>query len=47
MIETYAAAYLDQLRAFDAGEGDAIRLTLDNTDGVLHPCSRRRASRRG
>jgi uncharacterized protein (DUF2252 family) len=37
MIRTYASAYLDQVRAFHTGDRDEeFRLTLDNTDGVLH-----------
>jgi uncharacterized protein (DUF2252 family) len=37
MIETYARAYLHQVRAFTAGDRDAeFSLTLDNTDGALH-----------
>ena len=37
MIATYAGAYLDQVRAFATGDRDRdFRLTLDNTDGVLH-----------
>jgi uncharacterized protein (DUF2252 family) len=37
MIATYAEAYLDRVRAFATGERDSeFRLTLDNTDGVLH-----------
>lgn len=36
MIETYASAYLDQVRAFHEGDkDDEFRLTLENTDGVL------------
>jgi uncharacterized protein (DUF2252 family) len=37
MIATYAGAYVDRVRAFATGERDReFRLTLDNTDGVLH-----------
>jgi uncharacterized protein (DUF2252 family) len=37
MIETYGRAYLEQVRAFSTGDRDReYRLTLDNTDGVLH-----------
>jgi uncharacterized protein (DUF2252 family) len=37
MITTYADAYLDQVRAFAGGDRDEeYRLTLHNTDGVLH-----------
>jgi uncharacterized protein (DUF2252 family) len=37
MIETYGRAYVDQVRAFNTGERDEeFRLTLENTDGVLH-----------
>jgi uncharacterized protein (DUF2252 family) len=37
MIETYGRAYLDQVRAFATGDRDReYRLTLDNTEGVLH-----------
>jgi uncharacterized protein (DUF2252 family) len=37
MIEVYARAYLDQVGAFATGDRDSeIRLTLDNTEGVLH-----------
>jgi uncharacterized protein (DUF2252 family) len=37
MIETYGRAYLEQVRAFSTGDRDSeYRLTLDNTDGVLH-----------
>jgi uncharacterized protein (DUF2252 family) len=37
MIETYARAYLGQVRAFHTGDkDDEFRLTLDNTDGALH-----------
>jgi len=36
MIETYARSYLDQVRAFHAGDRDAqFSLTLENTDGAL------------
>jgi uncharacterized protein (DUF2252 family) len=37
MIARYARAYLAQVRAFATGDKDRdFRLTLDNTDGVLH-----------
>ena len=37
MIREYADAYLDQVRAFSTGDKDSeFRLTLENTDGVLH-----------
>ena len=37
MIETYGRAYLEQVRAFAGGDRDSeYRLTLENTDGVLH-----------
>ena len=37
MIRAYADAYLDQVRAFSTGDRDSdFRLTLENTDGVLH-----------
>jgi uncharacterized protein (DUF2252 family) len=37
MIETYAHAYLGQVRAFNSGDRDAeFSLTLENTDGALH-----------
>jgi uncharacterized protein (DUF2252 family) len=37
MITVYGRSYLDQVRAFATGERDSeFRLTLDNTDGVLH-----------
>src|SRR5687768_4160554 len=37
MIGTYAGSYLDQVRAFATGDRDRdFRLTLDNTEGVLH-----------
>jgi len=37
MIDTYARAYLDQVRAFHTGERDEeFRLTLETTEGVLH-----------
>jgi uncharacterized protein (DUF2252 family) len=37
MIETYAGAYLEQVRAFHTGgRDDEFRLTLENTDGVVH-----------
>jgi uncharacterized protein (DUF2252 family) len=37
MISTYASAYVDQVRAFATGDRDSeFRLTLENTDGVLH-----------
>jgi uncharacterized protein (DUF2252 family) len=37
MTVTYARAYLEQVRAFHTGDrDDEFRLTLDNTDGVLH-----------
>ncbi len=37
MIRTYAEAYLDQVRAFSTGDKDTeFRLTLENTEGVLH-----------
>jgi uncharacterized protein (DUF2252 family) len=37
MIQTYAEAYLDQVRAFATGDKDTeFRLTLENTEGVLH-----------
>jgi uncharacterized protein (DUF2252 family) len=37
MIGTYARAYLEQVRAFAEGDRDSeYRLTLDNTEGVLH-----------
>jgi uncharacterized protein (DUF2252 family) len=37
LIETYAKAYTDQVGTFHHGEHDEeFRLTLDNTDGVLH-----------
>jgi uncharacterized protein (DUF2252 family) len=37
MVETYARAYLDQVRTF-AGEGrdEEFRLTLENTEGAVH-----------
>ena len=36
MIETYANAYLEQVRAFHTGDRDEeFRLTLDNTEGAL------------
>jgi uncharacterized protein (DUF2252 family) len=37
MIATYARAYAEQVRAFATGDRDSeYRLTLDNTEGVLH-----------
>jgi uncharacterized protein (DUF2252 family) len=37
MIGTYARAYLEQVRAFAEGDRDSeYRLTLENTEGVLH-----------
>jgi uncharacterized protein (DUF2252 family) len=37
MISTYAGAYADQVRAFNTGDRDnEFRLTLENTEGVLH-----------
>ena len=37
MIETYGRAYAEQVRGFAAGDKDSeYRLTLENTDGVLH-----------
>ena len=37
MISTYARAYASQVRAFATGDRDSeFRLTLENTDGVLH-----------
>jgi uncharacterized protein (DUF2252 family) len=37
MIRTYAEAYLEQVRAFATGDKDSeFRLTLENTEGVLH-----------
>ncbi len=37
MIDTYAHGYLEQVRAFHTGDrDDHFRLTLENTDGVLH-----------
>jgi uncharacterized protein (DUF2252 family) len=37
MIATYAGAYLEQVRAFASGDRDSeFRLTLENTEGVLH-----------
>jgi uncharacterized protein (DUF2252 family) len=37
MIECYARAYVDQVRAFATGDRDReFRLTLENTEGVLH-----------
>jgi uncharacterized protein (DUF2252 family) len=37
MITTYSGAYLEQVRAFAGGDrDDDYRLTLHNTDGVLH-----------
>jgi uncharacterized protein (DUF2252 family) len=37
MVTTYARAYLEQVRAFAGGDRDEeYRLTLHNTDGVLH-----------
>ena len=37
MIETYAGAYLEQVRAFHEGDKDEeFRLTLENTEGALH-----------
>ena len=37
MIGTYAGSYLDQVRAFATGDRDSeFRLTLENTEGVLH-----------
>jgi len=37
MIGTYATAYVEQVRAFATGDRDReYRLTLDNTEGVLH-----------
>jgi uncharacterized protein (DUF2252 family) len=37
MISTYGRAYLDQVRAFSTGDRDSeYRLTLENTEGVLH-----------
>ena len=37
MISTYAGAYVDQVRAFNTGDRDSeFRLTLENTEGVLH-----------
>jgi uncharacterized protein (DUF2252 family) len=37
MIETYARAYLDQVRVFaDTEHDEEFRLTLDNTDGAVH-----------
>jgi uncharacterized protein (DUF2252 family) len=37
MITTYAGAYVDQVRAFHAGDRDEeFRLTLHNTEGALH-----------
>ncbi len=37
MIRTYAEEYVDQVRAFATGDKDSeFRLTLENTEGVLH-----------
>src|SRR5918998_4100326 len=37
MIETYARAYLEQVRQFASSERDEeFRLTLDNTEGAVH-----------
>jgi uncharacterized protein (DUF2252 family) len=37
MIECYARSYVEQVRAFATGDLDSeYRLTLENTDGVLH-----------
>jgi uncharacterized protein (DUF2252 family) len=37
LIETYARAYLGQVRTFAGGERDEeFRLTLDNTEGAVH-----------
>ena len=37
MVDTYARAYLDQVRAFAGTERDEdFRLTLDNTEGAVH-----------
>jgi uncharacterized protein (DUF2252 family) len=37
MIDTYGRAYVEQVRAFATGDRDSeYRLTLENTDGVLH-----------
>jgi uncharacterized protein (DUF2252 family) len=37
MISTYGRAYLEQVRGFSTGDRDSeYRLTLENTDGVLH-----------
>ena len=37
MIRTYAQSYLEQVRAFATGDKDSeFRLTLENTEGVLH-----------
>jgi uncharacterized protein (DUF2252 family) len=37
MITTYARAYVDQVRGFATGDRDSeYRLTLENTEGVLH-----------
>jgi uncharacterized protein (DUF2252 family) len=37
MVETYARAYVDQVRAFATGDrDDEFRLTLETTDGLLH-----------
>ncbi len=37
MIETYGRAYLEQVRLFATGDRDSeYRLTLENTEGVLH-----------
>ncbi|HWM09020.1 MAG TPA: DUF2252 family protein, partial [Solirubrobacteraceae bacterium] len=37
MIATYAGAYLEQVRGFASGDRDSeFRLTLENTEGVLH-----------
>jgi uncharacterized protein (DUF2252 family) len=37
LIETYAKAYLEQVRAFATAEGDSdFRLTLETTEGAVH-----------
>src|SRR3954471_6517381 len=37
MVETYARAYVEQVRAFATGDrDDEFRLTLETTDGLLH-----------
>ena len=37
MITTYAEAYVEQVRAFHTGDrDDEFRLTLENTEGVVH-----------